>query len=238
MCSCTVAVRRLLAALCRRIDPAPSSSLPDPATAAVNPGLGDVDKGAGGAAPRSPGRKRRVSPGSGRTAAETVGVPIITPSPLPELVFNAQAISNALYGLQNMGCNHPEVLDVLRVLTGYIQYSSLQHRVRRTPLSLTPQHVGNALYGLQNMSSATAEVQLLLRTLVPLLVTSEEENVLPSNIDNALYGLKRMSAGDCPEVRSVLSLLNVKLQSCTQPWRPDNIARAVYGLQNMSRYGM
>ena len=192
----------------------------------------DNKEGAGFSSKNS-GRKKK------ETTAKSFGVPRLDNdgqhNPMPELVFNPQAVSNALYGLQNMGCGYSEVRELLKVLSGFIYYSQQQYKIRRTSMSLTPQHVGNTLYGLQNMSSATVEVQLLLRTLVPLLITSNEENVLPSNIDNALYGMKKMTASDCPEVRNILSLLNIKLQSCSVPWKVNNIARSVYGLQNMSR---
>jgi hypothetical protein len=71
--------------------------------------------------------------------------------------LDAQAIGNALYGLQCMDATTPEVRELLHELTLKIQASTA---------SLDAQAIGNALYGLQNMSLDHADAHTLLFSLV------------------------------------------------------------------------
>jgi len=168
------------------------------------------------------------------------------------MLFNAQHVSNSLYGLQSMTSDHPEVRAMMSTLATVIQNSITFNNLGKTPgrdkkegmtdkgkaamkqQCLIGQHVGNSLYGLQNMSAEHSETRALLSALIPLLKTTEaEESILPRNVDNAIFGLKNMSSNH-REVRKVLSLLDIKIHSCSQQWGCENIARAMYGLQNMS----
>ena len=70
--------------------------------------------------------------------------------------LGAQAVGNALYGLQGMSSDRPEVLELLSALPGNLVGSNE---------SLAAHAVGNALYGLQGMSSDRPEVLRLLSAL-------------------------------------------------------------------------
>lgn len=180
--------------------------------------------------------------------------PAPAPAPVGITLFNAQNVSNSLYGLQSMSAEHPEVRAIMSTLARVINNSITYNNLGKVPAGnkklngqlskegeaakrqqcLIAQHVGNSLYGLQNMSSNYPETRALLSALAPLLKTTDaEESILPRNIDNALFGLKNMRSKH-KEVRRVLSLLDIKIHSCCQQWNCENIARAMYGLQNMS----
>jgi hypothetical protein len=70
--------------------------------------------------------------------------------------ISAQAISNALYGLQGMSSEVTEVRALLYALTAQMIASSDV---------LTSQAVSNALYGLQGFNSDSPEVRALLQVL-------------------------------------------------------------------------
>jgi hypothetical protein len=94
--------------------------------------------------------------------------------------LSAQAVGNALYGLQGMNSEYSEVLDIL---------SALIPKVKSCSEALTAQAVGNALYGLQGMNSEHSEVRELLSALVPK-VKSCSEALDAQAVGNALYGLQ------------------------------------------------
>ena len=58
--------------------------------------------------------------------------------------LSAQAVGNALYGMQSMSSDHAEVRSMISALSG---------KVHSCKESLDAQAVGNALYGMQSMSS-------------------------------------------------------------------------------------
>jgi hypothetical protein len=60
-----------------------------------------------------------------------------------EGLFDAQVIGNALYGLQGMNVNSPEVLGLLCAIT---------EKVRNSKEPLDAQAIGKGLYGLQGMT--------------------------------------------------------------------------------------
>ena len=64
-------------------------------------------------------------------------------------LLDAQAIGNALYGLQGMSSDSKEVRGMLVVLT---------EKMKLSKELLNAQEIGNALYGLQGMSSEVKEV--------------------------------------------------------------------------------
>ena len=68
----------------------------------------------------------------------------------------AQGVDNAVYGLQGMSSECPEVREMLSVLSW---------KVRDSTEKLSAQAVGNALYGLQGMSSECPEVKEMLSVL-------------------------------------------------------------------------
>jgi very-short-patch-repair endonuclease len=136
--------------------------------------------------------------------------------------FNAQVVSNALYGLQNMKSDVREVKDVL---------AALAHKIEGCRKELSAQAVGNALYGLQSMSSDVQEVKDVLAALAPKIEGSREE-LDAQEVGNALYGLQSMSS-DVREVLAVLGALTPKIEGFSQRLLPQHIANALYGLQGM-----
>ncbi len=114
-------------------------------------------------------------------------------------ILNEQEIGNALYGLQNMGCDTQEVRALLTALTTKIKASNA---------ILDAQAIGNALYGLQNMSSDTQEVRDLLAASTTKIKASN--TILDAqHIGNALYGLQNMGC-DTQEVYDVLNAIECK----------------------------
>jgi hypothetical protein len=65
-------------------------------------------------------------------------------------LLQPQSVSNALYGLQEMTSEAPEVRTLL---------STLASKLQSCREEFNAQHVGNALYGLQGMSSDMPEVR-------------------------------------------------------------------------------
>ena len=114
--------------------------------------------------------------------------------------FTAQAVSNMLYGLQNLSSDFGEVRRLLRSLASLLQDFPAQQR-------LSAQGVG-ALYGLQGMGSDAVELRQLLRVLKPLLEAAT--NLDGQAIGNALYGLQSMKS-DALEVRELLEALARKV---------------------------
>ncbi|KAK3271686.1 hypothetical protein CYMTET_19982, partial [Cymbomonas tetramitiformis] len=95
-------------------------------------------------------------------------------------------LSMALYGLQSMSSNEPEVKALLQALAP---------KVTGCKEELSAQAVGNALYGLQSMSSNEPEVKALLQVLAPK-VKGCKEQLDAQAVSNALYGLQSMSSNE------------------------------------------
>ena len=137
--------------------------------------------------------------------------------------LNAQAVGNALYGLQGMSSDHEEVRSLVVVLTD---------KVKDSDENFKAQNVGNALYGLQGMSSDHEEMRSLLRVLTDK-VKDSDENFKAQAVGNALYGLQGMSS-DHKEVRSLVVVLTDKVKDCDENFKAQNVGNALYGLQGMS----
>ena len=70
----------------------------------------------------------------------------------------AQAVGNALYGMQGMST---ERTNVRQLLSSLISCISLYED------TLKPQHIGNALYGMQRMDSSIQEVRDMIIAFLP-----------------------------------------------------------------------
>ena len=79
--------------------------------------------------------------------------------------MGAQGVGNALYGLNLMKSDGPQMQRLLRVLT---------EKMKSCDDRLKEQAVGNALYGLQKMSSDAVEVKELLRVLTKMISSCDE----------------------------------------------------------------
>ena len=137
--------------------------------------------------------------------------------------FSAQAVGNALYGMQCMSSDHAEVRSMI---------SALSEKVKSCKESLSAQHVGNALYGMQCMSSDHTEVRSMISALTGK-VHSCKESLDAQAVGNALYGMKSMSS-DHAEVRSMISALTDKVHSCKESLDAQAVGNALYGMQCMS----
>jgi hypothetical protein len=93
--------------------------------------------------------------------------------------LNGQYVGNALYGLQRMFSDSPELQALLSALTAKIQGSTAV---------LDRQTICNALYGLQRMSSDSPEVRALLSALTAKIRDNTVE-LDRQAAGNALYGL-------------------------------------------------
>ncbi len=175
-----------------------------------------------------------------------------TPHPL-----NAQAIGNALYGLQNCCNDHADVEKVLSALADKLEIIELNDDINtisntnrnkidyenenenedkrvereRYELELSGQNIGNALWGLKNMNSDTPQVRRILGLLAKEIQKSKQQ-LNGQNIGNALYGLHGMNS-DQPEVREMLQALAYKVVQSSAPLRGIDVGMALYGLRSM-----
>jgi very-short-patch-repair endonuclease/quinol monooxygenase YgiN len=133
--------------------------------------------------------------------------------------FSAQAVANALYGLQNMSSDVGEVRDVL---------ASLAPKIEGCREQLSAQAVSNASYGLQNMSSDVREVLDVL-----VAITRKVEGCtqlwLQQDIGNSLYGLQCMD-DRVEQVSAMLRAVERQLESSQDTLRPFHASRAIQGL--------
>jgi very-short-patch-repair endonuclease len=136
--------------------------------------------------------------------------------------FDAQAVGNALYGLQSMSSDAEEVRYVL---------GALAPKIKECRGQLSSQEVGNALYGLQNMSSDAQEVRYVLGALAPKIEKSRGQ-LSSQEVGNALYGLQNMNS-DVREVVDVLVAITPKIEGPGQNLLAQHIGNALYGLQGM-----
>ena len=137
--------------------------------------------------------------------------------------LSAQAVGNALYGMQGMSSDDADVRSLVRAMTAQVQRC-------REPLS--SQAVGNALCGMQGMSSDNADVRSLVRALAGS-VEGCTEPLSAQAVGNALYGLQGLSNDDA-DVLLLLHGLSNLVQRCTEPMKSQSVSNALYGLQGMS----
>ena len=86
--------------------------------------------------------------------------------------FDAQAVGNALYGLQSMSNEHAEVRSMLSVL---------EEKVRSCREPLDAQAVGNALYGLQNVRCNEAGLPLISFLVEKIHIFSQQLSSLSTD---------------------------------------------------------
>jgi very-short-patch-repair endonuclease len=142
--------------------------------------------------------------------------------------LNGQEFASALYGLQSMRSDVPEVAAVLAALP----------RLVTDRASLSCQGAGMALYGLQNMQSSTPEVRAILELLAPRIAACEEA-FRSQVVGMCGYGLKSL-IDDGPEVRAVVEAAAAQFDSLPRgtPLEGRHLGNALYGLQSMHRKGV
>jgi hypothetical protein len=136
--------------------------------------------------------------------------------------LDAQAVGNALYGLQGMTSDKAAVQAILLALVP---------KVECCREALDAQAIGNALYGMQGMSSDCQEVRAMLSALRPK-VESCREALDAQAVGNALYGMQGMTS-DSAEVRALLLILVPRVESCREALYAQNVGLALYGMQGM-----
>ncbi|KAK3264321.1 hypothetical protein CYMTET_26932 [Cymbomonas tetramitiformis] len=120
----------------------------------------------------------------------------------------AQAFDAALYGLQGMGSNEPEVKAMLRALTP---------KVKDCKEKLSAQAVGNALYGLQSMGSKEPEVKAMLQALALKA---------PNTSAAWLYGAAEYGSNRAEVKRA--ATLTPKVQDCKEELDAQAVGSALY----------
>jgi very-short-patch-repair endonuclease len=133
--------------------------------------------------------------------------------------LSAQAVGNALYGLQSMSSDVQEVRDVLAVLVPKIEGCREE---------LSAQAVGNALYGLQSMSSDAQEVVDVLVAMTPK-IEGCDQSFLPQQIGNAFYGLQGID-DRVERVHALFGVLECQLKLFDGFFLPLDAAQVIQGL--------
>ena len=154
--------------------------------------------------------------------------------------MDGRQLSNALYGLQSMKDETPNVAALLRSLTA--QISAIQE-------PLEPRALSNGLYGLQNLSTRLPETRALLGALgrwaTASFASGSDEDSSGSRgfsaqgLGMALYGLQGMrwkeEVPQVVEVHEVEELLTALLPYVeASPLDGQAVGNALYGLQSLS----
>jgi len=137
--------------------------------------------------------------------------------------LDAQAVGNALFGLQRMKSNSPEVRALVQAMAKKLQEEKV---------ILDSEGIGSALYGLHRMSSDVPQVRALLSALTGCIEISEVY-LSGQGIADSLYGLAGMTT-DCKELRTLLTVLASKIDETTGKLDSQEIGNALYGLQGLS----
>ena len=124
--------------------------------------------------------------------------------------LNAQAVGNALWGLQGMGSGLAEVRHVVQVLVRHVRAAD----------PLDAQAVSNALFGLQRMSTASAEVCQLLSALA-VKIEYCAQPLSKQEVDDAVVGLQGLLAADdadrpSAELQGLLSAFARQIKRCKE----------------------
>jgi len=138
--------------------------------------------------------------------------------------LDAQAIGNALFGLQNMRSTSAEVRALVQALANKV--------ANEVNLELDSKAIGSALYGLHRMSSDVPQVRNLLNVLA---ITINKSKVFLSGqaLAESLFGLSAMKT-DCEELRNLLSAITSKIDSKQGKLDSQEIGNAIFGFQGLS----
>lgn len=131
--------------------------------------------------------------------------------------LSAQAIGNALYGLQR--CDDSE--DVRKII------AALTPKIAQCTEELNAQAVTNALYGLQRLNESN-EARELVAVLIPKIEQCSTE-LGPQHIRSALYGMQGL--GDSKEVRALAATLTLRVEQCREKLDAQALGDALYGLR-------
>jgi hypothetical protein len=106
--------------------------------------------------------------------------------------FNAQAVGNALYGMQQMSSDSAEVRAML---------SALLPKVKSCREALKAQAVGNALYGMQGMGGAAEFLALIRHFYYQVLMIAGSPSLLKSLLSKDLMFLSQNLVLTLPVLR-------------------------------------
>jgi len=136
--------------------------------------------------------------------------------------INNQSIARSFFGLQNMSNKSREVLELLRVLSIFVNHSE----------NLNAQAIANSLYGLQEMSCTEKEVEEIL-DLFATKLKRPSSRFSGQNFGNALFGLKNMDSSS-PSLRRLLKAIATEMASSSVSMTGQNIANSIYAMQGMN----
>merc|ERR1711968_184798 len=138
--------------------------------------------------------------------------------------LNGQGIADAMYGLQGMTSDCPELRRLLR---------SLADKIEGDKGKLESQEIGNALFGLQSMTSEMDEVREIALKLSQKLKRSKAI-MRSQQIGRSMLGLQSFSA-DSPEVRALITEITARIRASDRTIMTSAaIADSMYGLQGLS----
>ena len=138
--------------------------------------------------------------------------------------FTAQGISNALYGLNNMRSERPEVQQVLWALLPKL------HRWIHILLSF--------LLLIPELFQRNFLILPLLSSRITLLYFSKfydscRQEFGTQHVTNCVFGLRRMTS-NAPAVLEILAALVRRIRSCKREFVSQNCSNCLYGLQGFS----
>jgi hypothetical protein len=140
-----------------------------------------------------------------------------------DIKLDSKGISNALYGLQSMSSNEPQIKALL---------AALANSIKKSESSLSGQGIGDSLFGLTGMSTDCPELRALLSALCER-IDAKVGKLDSQEIGNALYGLQGMSS-DHNELQCLLRELTDKVTTCKGTLRGQQTGNAFFGLQRMT----
>jgi hypothetical protein len=129
-------------------------------------------------------------------------------------------LSRALYGLNLMTSDSPEIRQILSIFINVLPKLSGK---------LSGPELAKCLYGLRSMTSDSAEMSKLLTIFANEISTSQEEFSAPV-LGTLFYGLSKKSLSDCEGVLPFLQAMHQKLEASTGVFDSQSIGNSLFGL--------
>lgn len=143
-------------------------------------------------------------------------------SPYP---FTAQGVGNALYGLQGMSSEKPEVRRLLGVIAAKIEnMPCLGSKSAAGGANLSPDVDTDVVHDSQVDVAHDSQMKV---------DDNQGYELTGQNIGNALWGLRNMT-DDHPEVCRALGAMAARIRASSYDLSGQNVANALYGLNSMS----
>jgi len=146
----------------------------------------------------------------------------------PERTFNGRDAAMSLYGLRGANGQTRETLDILSVLTPFIENC-------RGPLNAND--IATCLYGLQNFKSNQKEVKKVLKALNRHVTSKARGRFNPKGLSMVLNGLQGFDSRR-PEVRELIKGITVIARRTAETFYGfedfHQLSSALYGLRDLS----